>query len=61
MEVTATFHPQDDDRLVNLTPHSVIRVDEKTLRRNAQGTLGDTLGWEPGFRPTRSRPVPADQ
>jgi len=62
LEVTATFHPEDDDRLAGLSRHSVLRVDEETLRRNAQGTLGDTLGWEPGissnsFTPGASRPV----
>lgn len=43
-------------------PISTTNVDESSLRRSAQATLGETLGWEPGvsssyFGPGASRPV----
>ena len=41
---------------------SVRTVPEEVLQRNASGTLGETIGWEPGvssnyFGPAASRPV----
>ena len=41
---------------------TVQTVSEEVLQRNAQGTLGETIGWEPGvssgyFGPGASRPV----
>ncbi|WP_367873289.1 TonB-dependent receptor [Luteolibacter sp. Populi] len=60
-EVTVTA------RAAPMTPgttsmQSVRTVPEEVLQRNAQGTLGETLGWEPGvsssyFGPGASRPV----
>jgi iron complex outermembrane receptor protein len=43
-------------------PISTTYVDESSIRRIAQATLGETLGWEPGvsstyFGPGASRPV----
>ncbi len=48
--------------LAALSMQSVRVVQEETLRRNAQATLGETLAWEPGvssgyFGPGASRPV----
>jgi iron complex outermembrane receptor protein len=48
--------------LAALSMQSVSVVSGETLRRQAAGTLGETLGWEPGvssgyFGPGASRPV----
>lgn len=43
-------------------PISTTQVDDSSIRRMAQATLGETLGWEPGvsssyFGPGASRPI----
>lgn len=50
------------ESLAGSSMQSVKVVPPETLRRNAQGTIGETLGWEPGvssgyFGPGASRPV----
>ncbi len=48
--------------LLDFAGQSTSTVSEETLSRNAAGTLGETLAWEPGvssgyFGPAASRPV----
>ncbi|WAC21238.1 TonB-dependent receptor [Luteolibacter sp. SL250] len=60
--VSASPDPGSQLGLGQYSPHAVRVVETETLRRNATGTLGETLGWEPGvsssyFTPGASRPV----
>lgn len=60
--VTARAAAPPEPGLGRFSPHAVSVVGMEALRRNASGTLGETLGWEPGvsssyFTPGASRPV----
>lgn len=65
LTITATAPGVDGGEpspLAALSMQSVSVVSGETLRRQAAGTLGETLGWEPGvssgyFGPGASRPV----
>lgn len=61
-EITVTATAEKPRSLGQASIQPVQVVTEETLRRNASGTLGETLGWEPGvssgyFGPGASRPV----
>lgn len=61
LAVTATA-PESPPSLGMLSLPTVEVVSGEELQRNAQGTIGETLGWQPGvsssyFGPASSRPV----
>jgi iron complex outermembrane receptor protein len=61
-EMTVTADAEEPPTLGEFSMQSVRTVPEAVLQRNAAGTLGETIGWEPGvssgyFGPASSRPV----
>lgn len=62
MAVVAETTPDTSGTLAMHSLQRVDRVSGEELRRNAQATLGESLGWQPGvsssyFGPAASRPV----
>lgn len=62
-EITVTAAPDVEPPVpADFSPQTIGHVPKEVIRRNAAGTLGETLGWEPGvssgyFGPGSSRPV----
>lgn len=61
-EMTVTAEAEAPPTLADFSMQSVQSIPAEVLQRNAQGTLGETIGWEPGvssgyFGPAASRPV----
>ncbi len=62
-EITVTAEAEGGRKGLGEASMQAVRVvPQETLRRNAQGSLGETLGWEPGvssgyFGPGASRPI----
>ena len=60
--MTVTAEAEAPPALGDFSMQSVRNIPAEVLQRTAQGTLGETIGWEPGvssgyFGPAASRPV----